>query len=302
VGRGDDVVALERGADARGDRLLSDRDVQEAGELARAEALLDLLLEPADEEHLSEEALEHLLGDAPTPGFGPLLDGRHGPGHYARRTMRAVDQWQLIEQNLPEDWEEATLSFVAEDSRETAAAAAVLGPLGPGRFGNELRLQIPSSGPGGRAALKNLLRRLDRKRIWGTLRLLDAHVAEPAAPTPSAEPAISLAAAWDAALATLPPDWSDLLCELDMDSSDYLPQAALIGAPLNPMRNPDALALQFRVADTKGYGAPAGLVRRCLERMDAEGIRGRLTVLHGLSETENVGTQGPVWRIAGRSV
>jgi hypothetical protein len=36
--------------------------------------------------------------------------------------------------------------------------------------------------------------------------------------------------------------------------------------------------------------------------MDAEGITGRITVMVGLSDTENAVTQGPVWRLAGRSV
>jgi hypothetical protein len=44
------------------------------------------------------------------------------------------------------------------------------------------------------------------------------------------------------------------------------------------------------------------MARRCFERMDADGITGRIVVLGGLSDTENVDTQGPVWRVAGRSV
>jgi hypothetical protein len=218
--------------------------------------------------------------------------------------MRAVDQWQLIERDLPEGWEEARLSFVVEDGGAIAGAAAVLAPLGPGRSGDELRFQIRRLGSGGPESLKNLLRRLDAKRIWGTLMLVDARA--PASPTPGKPSTVAarsrLAEAWDAALAALPPNWSDLLCELELDSSDYLPRAALLGAPLNPTRNPDELALRFRVAGTKGYGAPAGMVRRCLERMDAEGITGTVTILNALSDTENVGTQGPVWRVAGRSV
>ena len=216
--------------------------------------------------------------------------------------MRAVEQWESIEKNLPEGWEEARLSFAVEDEGAVAGAAAVLAPLGPGRSGDELRFVVRRSGSGGPQALRNLLRRLDRKRIWGTLWLVDARgsvtPSEPAAPL-AAPP---LADAWDTALAALPPDWSDLLCELELDSSDYLPRAALLGAPLNPTRNPNALALRFRVSGKQGYGAPPGMVRRCLERMDEEGITGRLKVLNALSETENVGTQGPVWRIAGRSV
>jgi len=215
--------------------------------------------------------------------------------------MRAVDQWRLIEENLEAGWDEARLSFAVEDPGSVAEAAAVLAPLGPGRAGTELRLHVRRSG-GGPEKLRNLLGRLDRKRVWGTMTLVDAQVDTRVAPgAEPVQPASSLAVAWDDALGTLPPDWSDLLCELELDSTDYLARAALLGAPLNPTRNPEAIALRFR-AGKQGYGASPGMVRRCLERMDAEGITGRVTVLHGLSETENVGTQGPVWRIAGRSV
>jgi hypothetical protein len=177
----------------------------------------------------------------------------------------------------------------------------VLGPLGAGRAGGELRFQIRHSAVGGPEALKNLLRTLDRKRIWGTLRLVDVQTAVTPQEAPEA-PKTSLAEQWDIAAAALPPSWSDLLCELEVDSSDYLARGALLGAPLNPTRNSAALALRFRAARTKGYGAPAGMVRRCLERMDTDGITGTVTVLNALSDTENVATQGPVWRIAGRSV
>jgi hypothetical protein len=44
------------------------------------------------------------------------------------------------------------------------------------------------------------------------------------------------------------------------------------------------------------------MARRCFERMDAEGITGSLNVLYDLSDTGNAVTQGPVWRLAGRSV
>ncbi len=110
------------------------------------------------------------------------------------------------------------------------------------------------------------------------------------------------AAQWDAALATLPADWSDLLCELELTSSDHLSRAALLTAPLNPTRVPGRSAFRFRVARTFGYGASPEMTRRCLERLDAEGIPARLTLLHVLSDTDNVATQGPVWRVAGKAV
>jgi len=212
--------------------------------------------------------------------------------------MRAAEQWAQIEGAFGSDWTEAWLSFVPEGA--TAEAAAVLGPLQPVRVGQELRFHVARSDAGAERA-RNILGRLDRKRIWGTLALLEVERAQPLA-EPASVPMPPLAFAWDAALSELPPDWSDLLCELELDSSDHLPRAALLGAPLNPTRVPEALALRFRVSGKQGYGASPLIVRRCLERMDGEGITGRVEVLHVLSETENALTQGPVWRLAGRSV
>ena len=59
--RCDHVAVLESAADADGARLLADRDVQEARQLARAEPLLHLLLEAADEQHLAEHVREVAL-------------------------------------------------------------------------------------------------------------------------------------------------------------------------------------------------------------------------------------------------
>lgn len=215
--------------------------------------------------------------------------------------MRAADQWAQIEATLDADWSEAQASFTPEGS--TAEAAAILGPLQPGRVGDHLRLHITRS-DGGAERARNLFTRLDRRRIWGTLSLVGVigDVAPAAAAGPTGAPTQSLADAWDHALSALPPGWSDLLCELELDSSDHVPRAALLGAPLNPTRVVGATALRFRAAGKQGYGVSPPMARRCFERMDAEGITGRIIVLQGLSDTENADTQGPVWRLAGRSV
>lgn len=215
--------------------------------------------------------------------------------------MRAVDQWAAIESELEPEWATARLSFAVEDPGAVADAASVLGPLGPGRAGNELRLLVAREG-GGPARLRNLLGHLDRKRVWGTLSLVEARGGRPVEPSTGRLPATRLAESWDAAVARLPAGWRDLLCELQLDSTDFVPRAALLGAPLNPTRVPDAIALRFRASSGGGYGTAAVMVRRCLERMDTEGITGRAVVLNALSDTENVGTQGPVWRVSGRSV
>lgn len=213
--------------------------------------------------------------------------------------MRAVDQWAAIEAELPAGWREARLSFVPE--APASEAAAILLPLRPGRIGNELRIHLEREA-GDATTLQNVLRRLDRKRIWGTLSLLDATALAEQDESEPASARLSLARCWDAELARLPAGWRDALCELELESTDYLPRAALLGGPLNPARVPGAIALRFRAASGCAYGTAPEMVRRCLERMDSEGITGRVRVLQALSDTENVGTQGPVWRIAGRSV
>lgn len=209
--------------------------------------------------------------------------------------MRAVEQWQAIEAEIPEDWEEVRLSFRPEGQPEEAAAA-LLG-LRPGRVGDELRLHLHR---GEAPLLRTLLARLDEKRIWGTLVLVGASERE--AEEPARPGRASLAESWDRELSLLPSGWRDLLCELELDSGALLPRAALLGAPLNPARSQDAIALRFRVSRGAGYGTAPSMARRCLERMDAEGITGRVRILHVLSDTENVATQGPVWRIARKSV
>ena len=219
--------------------------------------------------------------------------------------MQAAAQWTLIEEQLGPDWDEARFSFSVEDAGAIGDAAAVLAPLGPGRSGSELRFQVQRKG-GGPDKLRNLLRRLDRKRIWGTLALVESRVDTPTtAPAVEQDGGPSLLEAWDAALTDLPPGWRDLLCELELDSTDYLPRAALLGAPLNPTRNPTETALRFRVSAGGGYGSygtSPGMARRCLERMEGDGITGRVRVVSVLSDTGYEATQGPVWRIAGRAV
>ena len=214
--------------------------------------------------------------------------------------MRAAEQWAQIEQELPADWSETQLAFTPEGS--VAEAAAVLGPLQPGRVGSELRLHIERA-EGGVERARNIFRALDRRRIWGTLSVVGSiRDVAPLVKASGSERPGSLAEQWDAALAELPPDWSDVLCVLELDSSDHVPRAALLGAPLNPTRVHGEVALQFRASGKQGYGVSPQMARRCFERMDAETIAGSLRVVYGLSDTENAVTQGPVWRLAGKSV
>jgi hypothetical protein len=210
-----------------------------------------------------------------------------------------VDQWREIESGLPDDWAEARLMLTVADERQGDRAAALLGPANPGRRGKQIRFFAARRGQGlGPEAVRRLLRRLDSEGIAGELELQGATTA--ARVEERARP--SLAEAWDAEVAALPSDWSDLYAEVELDSSDYLDRGALLMAPLNPSQYGGVTGLRFRVARRFGYGASAGMVRRCLERLDREGITGRVRVLRALSDSRPVATQGPVWYVGGKSV
>ena len=213
--------------------------------------------------------------------------------------MRVVDQWRSIRSELPEEWGETKLNVSVARDEQRARAAALLGPAGPGRLGNDLRLSVHRAGGGiGPDQADKLFGKLDDEQIRATLSLVtvDERVAREEAPR---EP---VAAQWEVALERLPADWSDLLCELQLTSTDHLARAALLTAPLNPTGVPGSAAFRYRVARRFGYGASPEMTRRCLERLDGEGIPARLTLLHVLSDTHHVATQGPVWCVAGKAV
>jgi len=214
-----------------------------------------------------------------------------------------VGQWAEFEAGLPAGWEAARARLVLAPGEPAMPAAAVLAPLQPTvSDGRVLTFRIARDGTGptpemARRALSNL----DAEGITGMLELLESTaVAE--GERHDAERLVTLAEAWDAALAPLPADWSDLFAEAALDSSDYLERAALNMAPLNPRRDGDRLALRFRSARRFGYGASPVMVRRCLARCDEEGMRGSVSVLWALSDTRPVHTQGPVWYLRGQTL
>jgi hypothetical protein len=213
--------------------------------------------------------------------------------------MGLADQWRSIRASLPEDWGEATLNVSVARSDRRARAAALLGPASPGRLGDDLRLSVYRAGGGvGPDQAAKLFGKLDEEKIRGTVSLVETGRRAERPQVPRAPAAVL----WTTAVATLPADWSDLLCELELASSDHLARGALLLAPLNPTRMAGRSALRFRVARRFGYGASPEMTHRCLERLDAEDISATLTILRALSDTDNVGTQGPVWRVGGKAV
>jgi hypothetical protein len=146
--------------------------------------------------------------------------------------------------------------------------------------------------------VRRLLRRLDEERIEGTLELVGSGEAEAALEIAHR----TLVEEWDAALAAVPDDWSDIYAEIELTSTDHLERAALLLSPLNPSRADGTPGFRFRVARRFGYGASATMARRCLQRLDEERIPGELHLLRVLSDTKPVATQGPVWYVGGKTV
>jgi hypothetical protein len=214
--------------------------------------------------------------------------------------VRLGDRWREIERGLPRDWTDARLLLRVNDPAEAERAAAKLTPLMPGRSGSEIRFYTARRGAGASPdAVRRALRAVDREGIRGELELVSS--AQPETGVLAIERA-SLAEAWDVAVGTLPPDWSDLYAEIELTSTDHLERAALLLAPVNPARYGGKPALRFRVARTFGYGASPEMTRRCFERLDGEGIPGQVRILRVLSDTDPVYTQGPVWYVEGKAV
>jgi hypothetical protein len=214
--------------------------------------------------------------------------------------MSLVGDWGELEANLPSGWGEARIRVVLEEPFERDRAATLLAPLQPYR-GDErtitFRTAVDGTGPTPEM-VRRALGRLDAVRVHGVLELIASttQTVEVAAPAPS------LSESWAAAVETLPADWSDVLAEVELGSSDFVEPAALQMAPLNPRRDGERTALRFRAARRFGYGAAPQMVARCFARCDEHGIRGTVRILRALSDTRPVGTQGPVWQLDGQTV
>ncbi len=216
--------------------------------------------------------------------------------------MGLAAQWDAVARGLPAGWSALPLRLVVARAEDASRAAALLGPLGPGVAGDELHLRVTPTGTAGPSLVRRLLERLDSEGIRGTLELAGDVTGAASAETVPAAPGIPLAAAWDELAAGLPEDWSDVLCLVELRSSDELDPAALALAPVNPSRHAGMLGFRFRVARRFGYGAAPGMARRCLERLDEGGIPGGLSLLEVFSDTRPMLTQGPTFVVSDRAV
>jgi hypothetical protein len=213
--------------------------------------------------------------------------------------MSLVGQWRALEIALPDGWVSVSVQLEIRDPEVAAQASALLGPAGPYRTGTTLRfasaLDGSAQGPDG---IARLLRRLDDARIGGTLTSLGSEKAAARA----AREVTPLVESWDELLAELPDDWSDLVAEVRLTSTDYVERAAVLCIQMNPRRVGDSAVFRFRCAHHAGYGVAPQMARRCLERCDEENIRGSIELVRVLSDTHLVATQGPVWILDGQTV
>jgi hypothetical protein len=211
--------------------------------------------------------------------------------------VKLAEQWREIEADLAPDWSTVAVTLTVAEDERADQAALMLGPLSPGRTGSSFRLTLRRAADPAR-----VLRRLDAEGIRGRLDLVSAEARS--RPTAAERPERSrpLVEQWDELVGRLPPDWSDVYGEVELDSSDYLQRGALLLAPVNPAHYGGPTILRFRCARVAGYGVAPSMARRCMERLDSERITGRARILRALSATSHVATQGPVWRVGGRSV
>ena len=220
--------------------------------------------------------------------------------------MRLAEQWSDILAGLPRGWETVSLSLALDEPDQAARAALVLGPAAPGRRDSSFRVDVVREARPvgtGAALFRRVLLRLDDEGIGGRLSVVSAGGAADEERAPADGAAVGgLAGQWQALVDGIPPDWSHLLAQLDLDSSDFVERAALLMVPTNPSRLAGSRSFRFRVARRVGYGAAAGMTRRCCERLDRERITGRLSLVQVVSDARPVATQGPVWRIGGRAV
>jgi hypothetical protein len=213
--------------------------------------------------------------------------------------VRLVEQWNGIESGLDPRWSDVRLRLRVGTRKDRERAAALLGPAGPGFAGDAIRFYVARGGDGiGPEAARKLLGRIDAEKITGALTLVSASEAEAAQLV--ARP--SLAAEWGAALEVLPSDWSDLVAELELASSADVDRAAVFCAPLNPMQSTGKPGFRFRCASARGYGASAGMVGRCLARLDEADIGGHVRLTRVLSDVHPVGTQGATFLVGRRPV
>ena len=188
------------------------------GQLAGAETLLDLLLEPADEEHLAVQAAELLLRQA-----AALLrfDLRH-----EGQSMLRLWVWRSSGTASCGRFPRAGTRPRCASSCPRRGSAIVQrrcsGRSRPAASRDHVRFVVSRDSGVGPDAARRLLANLDEEGIRGTLD--PRRQRRPRGRARSRRTAPS-ELQWDALVAELPEDWSDLLCRVDVGLERRRPAA-----------------------------------------------------------------------------
>ena len=220
--------------------------------------------------------------------------------------MALAERADEIVRGLPRDWERARIELTLDEPADADRAALVLAPASPGRSGSTFitpcherlggrrpspgssvacshgstrRGSADASGSWRRSAGSGARRPGARRRGTGDARGLVGRSAAP--------PAVRLER-----LAT--PRWSSTRATTST--------AARCSSRRSTRPAPAARAFVSARASDKGYGVAPVMARRAFERLDGEGITGRIRILRVLSDTSLPHSQGPVWREDGRAV
>src|SRR6476660_4530109 len=111
--------------------------------------------------------------------------------------MSLAADWDALQQSLPESWGVARLRLIVPHERDSARAAALLGPANPGRRGSAIRFEARGGAGPSPEMIRNLLSRIDAEGIRGELELVRVDEAE----TTEEDERATLVAAWDEAAA-----------------------------------------------------------------------------------------------------
>jgi hypothetical protein len=215
--------------------------------------------------------------------------------------VRLAEQWSDLQAALPRGWDTTAIELSLEDAADVDRAALVLGPAAPGRHDSTFRMHVARetrAGASSASLVRRVLHRLDAAGVPARLRLAGATEAVEVGTSPAG----AVASQWVDLIDALPDDWSHLLAQIDFDSSDFVTRAALLMVPTNPRIAGGTNSFRFRCARSRGYGVAPDMARRCFERLDRERITGRVSVVQVVSDAHPVATQGPVWRVGGKSV
>ena len=254
VRRGDHVVRLERRHHARGDRLLA--DARRAG--SRAARRRGSAPRPSPRSGGSAASRGKARGDArptarPFPRWRPRPCPRPSPSALIMLTAAWESSSSGVRsgRSFPRTGREARLNLSVAKDEQRARAAALLGPAGPGRLGDDLRVSVTAPAAASAPTRRTkLFGKLDDERIRAHARAGRRSASGSRARRRRASQLAD--AVGRGASRACRRTGATCYCELQLTSSDHLARAALLtGADQSdPRAGPQRLPLPRRAHDS----------------------------------------------------